>query len=75
MPRTMIQTVDLSHHFIIGKKGRERIVPVLDCINMEVYDREIVTLVSSGSGKSTLLNLISGYIHPTAVRFSLMVIV
>lgn len=66
VPKTMIQTVDLSHHFTIGKKGRERIVPVLNRINMQVYEREIVTLVGrSGSGKSTLLNLISGYIHPT----------
>jgi len=66
MARTMIQTVNLRHAFKIGKRGRERIVPVLSDINLQVYEREIVTLVGrSGSGKSTLLNLISGYIHPT----------
>src|SRR5690625_4604709 len=66
MAKTVIQTVNLSHHFKIGKRGRERIVPVLNGIDLHVDEREIVTLVGrSGSGKSTLLNLISGYIHPT----------
>lgn len=66
MVKTMIRTVNLSHYFKIGKRGRERIVPVLNNINLHVNEREIVTLVGrSGSGKSTLLNLISGYIHPT----------
>ncbi|MFK7695928.1 ABC transporter ATP-binding protein [Paenibacillus sp. HJGM_3] len=63
----MITVSDLNHEFRIGKKGKERVVPVLQHINLQVEQGEIVTVVGrSGSGKSTLLNLISGYIRPTA---------
>jgi acetoin utilization transport system ATP-binding protein len=63
----MITVSDLNHEFRIGKKGKERIVPVLQQINLHVKQGEIVTVVGrSGSGKSTLLNLISGYIRATA---------
>jgi acetoin utilization transport system ATP-binding protein len=62
----MIEVQAVSHQFAIGKKGRERIVPVLHHIDMHVRQGEIVAIVGrSGSGKSTLLNLISGYIRPT----------
>src|SRR5690625_4745647 len=67
MATCMIQTIDLSHQFVLGRGGRERIVPVLHNVNLAVYEGEIVTLVGrSGSGKSTLLNLISGYMRPTS---------
>lgn len=50
---------------MIGKKGRQTIIPVLRDISFSVEKGEIVTIVGrSGSGKSTLLNLISGFIHP-----------
>ncbi|WP_127585233.1 ABC transporter ATP-binding protein [Paenibacillus koleovorans] len=63
----MITVSDLCHEFRIGKKGKERVVPVLHHINLHVERGEIVTVVGrSGSGKSTLLNLVSGYIRPTA---------
>jgi len=63
----MIELRQVSHQFIIGKKGTQRIVPVLHDINLRVEKGEIVAVVGrSGSGKSTLLNLISGYIRPTS---------
>jgi len=65
----MIEIKQLSHEFRIGKRGKERVVPVLHDIDLTVQKGEIVTIVGrSGSGKSTLLNLISGYIRPTAGR-------
>jgi acetoin utilization transport system ATP-binding protein len=52
---------------VIGKKGNERVIPVLHHIDMHVTQGEIVAIVGrSGSGKSTLLNLMSGYIRPTS---------
>jgi acetoin utilization transport system ATP-binding protein len=61
----MITIENLSHDFVIGKKGRQTIIPVLRDISLTVEKGEIVTIVGrSGSGKSTLLNLISGFIHP-----------
>ncbi len=63
----MIEMIQVSHQFVIGKKGRERIVPVLHEIDLQVKEGEIVAIVGrSGSGKSTLLNLMSGYIRPTS---------
>ena len=61
----MIKIKNVSHDFVIGKKGRQTIIPVLRDISFSVEKGEIVTIVGrSGSGKSTLLNLISGFIHP-----------
>jgi acetoin utilization transport system ATP-binding protein len=61
----MIKIKNLSHDFVIGKKGRETVIPVLHDITFQVMKGEIVTIVGrSGSGKSTLLNLVSGFIHP-----------
>ncbi len=54
----------MSHNFVIGKKGRETVVPVLKEVSFKVREKEIVTVVGrSGSGKSTLLNLLSGFIR------------
>lgn len=62
----MITVNHLTHQFKIGKKGKERVVPVLKDIHLHINKGEIVTVIGrSGSGKSTLLNLISGYIRPT----------
>jgi acetoin utilization transport system ATP-binding protein len=61
----MITIKNVSHDFVIGKKGRQTIIPVLRDISFTVEKGEIVTIVGrSGSGKSTLLNLVSGFIHP-----------
>lgn len=63
----MIQLNRINHQFSIGKKGKEKIVPVLHDIDLHVKEGEIVAIVGrSGSGKSTLLNLMSGYIKPTS---------
>lgn len=63
----MIEVNKISHQFAIGKKGKERVIPVLHSIDMRVEQGEVVAIVGrSGSGKSTLLNLISGYIRPTS---------
>lgn len=60
----MIKVEHLSHNFVIGKKGRETVVPVLKDVSFKVREKEIVTVVGrSGSGKSTLLNLLSGFIR------------
>jgi acetoin utilization transport system ATP-binding protein len=60
----LIKVEHLSHNFVIGKKGRETIVPVLKDVSFKVREKEIVTVVGrSGSGKSTLLNLLSGFIR------------
>lgn len=62
----MIELNGISHQFVIGKKGKERIVPVLHHIDMRIEQGDVMAIVGrSGSGKSTLLNLISGYIRPT----------
>ncbi|TFE29423.1 ABC transporter ATP-binding protein [Cohnella luojiensis] len=63
----MIEMIQVNHQFAIGKKGKERVVPVLHDIDLHVKQGEIVAIVGrSGSGKSTLLNLMSGYIRPTS---------
>jgi acetoin utilization transport system ATP-binding protein len=63
----MIEMIQVNHQFAIGKKGKERVVPVLHNIDLHVKEGEIVAIVGrSGSGKSTLLNLMSGYIRPTS---------
>ncbi|MCR2807638.1 ABC transporter ATP-binding protein [Paenibacillus soyae] len=63
----MIELAGVSHQFRIGKRGKERVVPVLHDINLKVEKGEIVAVVGrSGSGKSTLLNLMSGYIRPSS---------
>jgi acetoin utilization transport system ATP-binding protein len=63
----VIELNRINHQFAIGKKGKERVIPVLHDIDMHVRQGEIVAIVGrSGSGKSTLLNLMSGYIRPTS---------
>lgn len=61
----MIQVSNLQHAFKIGKKGREKKVPVLKNINFDVKEGEIISIVGrSGSGKSTLLHAIAGFLKP-----------
>lgn len=63
----MIRLENINHHFTIGAKHKERLIPVLSDISLHVEQGEIVSVVGrSGSGKSTLLNLISGYIRPVS---------
>lgn len=61
----MIKLENVSHTFLIGRKGNEKKVPVLKKINLYVEDGEIVSIVGrSGSGKSTLLNVMAGFLKP-----------
>ncbi len=60
----MISVEDLNHSFKIGKKGKEKRVPVLKRVTFNVQDGEIVSIVGkSGSGKSTLLHIMAGFMH------------
>ncbi|QUG43272.1 ABC transporter ATP-binding protein [Psychrobacillus sp. INOP01] len=61
----MIQVNHVNHTFLIGKKGKEKKVPVLKGLSFEVKQGEIVAIVGkSGSGKSTLLHTIAGFMSP-----------
>ncbi|MER2088257.1 MAG: ABC transporter ATP-binding protein [Sporosarcina sp.] len=61
----MISIRNLNHSFKIGKKGKERQVPVLKGLTFDIADGEIVSIVGkSGSGKSTLLHIMAGFLTP-----------
>jgi acetoin utilization transport system ATP-binding protein len=61
----MITVKGLNHSFKIGKKGKEKHIPVLRDVNFDVQDGEIVSIVGkSGSGKSTLLHILAGFMTP-----------
>ena len=61
----MITIKGLNHSFKIGKKGKEKHIPVLRDVNFDVNDGEIVSIVGkSGSGKSTLLHILAGFMTP-----------
>lgn len=68
----MITVKNLSHHFVMGKRGQETTLPVLHDISFSVNAGEIITIIGrSGSGKSTLLNLIGGFIKPIAGQITI----
>lgn len=61
----MIQVMNLSHSFKIGKKGKEKEISVLNDIDFKVKQGEVVSIVGkSGSGKSTFLHILAGFIAP-----------
>lgn len=63
----MICVKDLNHSFKIGKKGKEKEVPVLKQVTFDVAAGEIVSIVGkSGSGKSTLLHIMAGFLSPNS---------
>lgn len=69
----MIHIEHVNHHFQVGKKGKERKVPVLHDISFSVAPKEVLAIVGrSGSGKSTLLNLIAGYTKPVSGTVEVM---
>ena len=67
----MISVRNLNHSFKIGKKGKEKQVPVLKGLTFDVADGEIVSIVGkSGSGKSTLLHIMAGFLTPESGEIS-----
>jgi len=61
----MIHIQDVTHTFSIGKKGKEKRVPVLKNVSIDINKGEIVSIVGkSGSGKSTLLHVLAGFMRP-----------
>lgn len=61
----MIQVMNLSHAFKVGKRGKEKEIPVLRDIDFHVTEGEIVSIVGkSGSGKSTFLHILAGFMVP-----------
>ncbi|MFD1205547.1 MULTISPECIES: ABC transporter ATP-binding protein [Sporosarcina] len=61
----MIRVRELSHSFKIGKKDKERRVPVLKGLSFDIREGEVVSIVGrSGSGKSTLLHIMAGFLKP-----------
>jgi len=68
----MIRLTDISHHYQLGRRSREKRVPVLHGISLHVPDGEVAALVGrSGSGKSTLLHLAGGFLRPSTGRIEL----
>ncbi len=61
-PRALVEVEHLRHYYgATAKRG----APVIDDVNLTLYENEIVGLLGrSGSGKSTLLRSIAGLIHP-----------
>ncbi|MER1958296.1 MAG: ABC transporter ATP-binding protein [Solibacillus sp.] len=61
----MIEVKNIQHTFLIGKKGKEKHVPVLRNVSFDIAQGEIMAVVGkSGSGKSTLLQILAGFMKP-----------
>jgi len=59
----MLVIKNISHYYL--NNGDKNKVVVFDKLNLEIKDKEFVSLVGrSGCGKTTLVNIIAGYIKP-----------
>lgn len=69
----MIHIQEVNHTFAIGKKGKERRIPVLKGVSIDINKGEIVSIVGkSGSGKSTLLHVLAGFMRPESGSIKVM---
>ena len=50
----MIQVMNLSHAFKVGKRGKEKEIPVLRDIDFHVTEGEIVSIVGKRDRKSVV---------------------
>ncbi|MCM3758884.1 ABC transporter ATP-binding protein [Sporosarcina aquimarina] len=67
----MIHVEHIQHSFKIGKKGKERPIPVLKDLSFEVQKGSIISIVGrSGSGKSTLLHIMAGFLKPESGKIT-----
>ncbi|KIL80345.1 ABC transporter ATP-binding protein [Bacillus badius] len=65
--KKVLQFENVAFSYHDKKQGRS--VPVLQNINIDMYDREFIAIIGpSGSGKSTLFRLISGLENPDEGR-------
>ncbi|KAB7707836.1 ATP-binding cassette domain-containing protein [Bacillus aerolatus] len=63
MNKRVLEFQEVTFSYKEKKQGHS--VPVLDSLNIHIYDREFITIVgASGSGKSTLFRLITGLEEP-----------
>ena len=61
----MIEVNGLNYTYTIGPKNKQRTVPVLKDVTVQLKEGSITAIVGrSGSGKSTLLHMLAGFSTP-----------
>ena len=63
----LMEAKHVSKEFLTGKGKKQTVFPVLNDINLKIYDNEFVVLFGPGEcGKTTLINVLAGLDNPTA---------